>query len=56
MGITVRMNTIVMMVPKKITLPIGCHRPEPPSIIGMTPIEAAAEVRKMGRMRRLALR
>lgn len=33
---------------------MGIHNPEPPNIIGITPIDAAAEVRNMGRIRRLA--
>lgn len=44
-----------MIVPKKITLPMGCQSPEFPNIIGITPIEAAAEVKKIGLIRRLAL-
>ena len=36
------------------TQPIGDHRPEPPNTIGTTPIEAAADVRKIGRIRRSA--
>ena len=36
------------------TVPIGIHNPLPPSIIGITPMEAAAEVRNIGRIRRLA--
>ena len=39
---------MVIIVPKNITFAIGPHRPEPLSIIGITPIEAAADVRKMG--------
>ena len=50
----VRVNIIEMMVPKNTTEPMGDHNGLPPKIIGITPIEAAAEVRNMGRIRRLA--
>lgn len=46
------MSTIEMSVPKKMTAPIGDHSVLFSSIIGSTPTEAAAEVRKIGRMRR----
>ena len=52
-GITVEMNTMVVRVPKQITVPIGDHRALRLRIIGITPIEAAAEVRNIGRIRRI---
>lgn len=36
------------------TVPIGIQSPLPPKIIGITPIEAAADVRNIGRIRREA--
>ncbi len=48
------MNNMVMIVPQKITAPIGIHNGLLPITMGITPIEAAAEVRKMGRIRRRA--
>lgn len=53
-GITVKVNTIVNGVPKKITHHIGFQSALPESTIGNTPIVAAAEVRKIGRIRRFA--
>lgn len=46
------MSTIEISVPKKITAPIGDHSVLFSTIIGSTPTEAAADVRKIGRMRR----
>ena len=48
----VAMSTIEMRVPKKMTAPIGDHNVLFSIIIGNTPTEAAAEVRKIGRIRR----
>ena len=42
---------MVMSVPKQITTPIGIHRELPLIIIGITPTEAAAEVKNIGRIR-----
>ena len=41
------------MVPKQITTPIGIHNAVLAVIIGMTPNAVVAEVRKIGRIRRL---
>ena len=41
-----------VMVPKQITAPMGVHSGFELMIIGMTPIEAAAEVRNIGRILR----
>ena len=46
------MRTIEISVPKNITAPIGDHNVLFSNIIGNTPTEAAADVRKIGRMRR----
>lgn len=53
-GITVSVNTMVIGVPKKITVPIGFQSALLLRTIGNTPIVAAAEVRKMGRILRFA--
>lgn len=52
-GITVITSIIEINVPKKIIAAIPDHMGPPVIIIGKTPIEAAAEVRKIGRIRRL---
>ncbi len=52
---TVTMKKKVIIVPQKITVPIGRHKGVPVSTIGNTPIDAAAEVRKIGLIRRSAL-
>ena len=41
------------MVPKQITTPMGIHSEVCATIIGMTPKAVVADVRKMGRIRRL---
>ena len=46
-------NTIENNNPKLITVPKGPQRGERLSIIGTTPTAAAAEVKNMGRIRRL---
>ena len=50
----VTMNSIDTTVPKHTTTPIGPHIGEFSMTMGTTPIEAAAQVRNMGRMRRCA--
>ena len=52
-GSTDTTSTIEIHVPKQITTPIGDHNALLLMIIGTTPIEAAALVRKIGRVRRL---
>ena len=54
MGIIVMMNKNEIIVPKQTTTPIGPHIGVLAITIGITPIEAAALVRKIGRMRRCA--
>ena len=46
----VRINTIEIRVPKKITVPIGAHNGLLLIIIGITPIDAARHVKSMGRI------
>lgn len=43
-----------IIVPKHTTVPNGDHRALFPNIIGITPIDAAAEVRNIGRILRRA--
>lgn len=50
----VMINNIDTMAPKLMTTPIGPHSGVFLITIGMTPIEAAIEVRNTGRKRRLA--
>ena len=51
-GNIVSMNIIEIMVPKQITVPIGHQSGLLLMIIGITPIDAAAEVKNIGRIRR----
>ena len=51
-GSTSSVSTIDSSRPKQVTAPIGPHSMEPLVMRGMTPTAAAAEVRKMGRIRR----
>ena len=51
---TARMKNIVMRVPQKMTAAIGIQRLLPPRSIGTTPIDAQADVRKIGRIRSFA--
>jgi hypothetical protein len=53
-GIIVMMKSMAIKVPKQTTTPIGPHIGEFWMTIGMTPIEAAALVRNIGRIRRWA--
>ena len=46
------MNIIGIGVPQKITTPIGFHNALVPVTIGRTPMVAAADVRKIGRILR----
>ena len=48
----VMMKRNEMIVPKQTTTPIGPHSGVLAITIGITPIDAAALVRKMGRIRR----
>lgn len=48
----VEINIIEINVPKNITVPIGAPNALRSIIIGNTPTDAAAEVRKIGRIRR----
>ena len=50
----VTMNSIDTRAPRLMTTPIGPHSGVFLMTIGMTPIEAAIEVRNTGRKRRLA--
>lgn len=45
-------NMVEKIAPKQMTVPIGLQRGLLLMIIGITPIEAAAEVRNMGRILR----
>ena len=46
-------STIDIINPKQITEPSGPHNGERLIIIGITPTDAAADVRNIGRIRRL---
>ena len=52
-GSTNSVSTIDRSRPKQVTAPIGPHSVEPLVMSGTTPTAAAADVRKIGRIRRL---